>query len=149
MIKKLILFIALALAGGCAKPGVVWESYTPELMAEARSSGKPIIADFYAAWCGPCNQLKEHTFTDPRVIAALEPFRRIKVDMSFNKGEKAKKISREFRISGFPTILFFDADGKETGIRLSGFVPPDEMLALISKIKVPEPAVPASEEKTA
>lgn len=114
------------------KPGVVWTDYTPEKMAGARASGKPVAAYFYAAWCHSCYNLKVSTFTDPRVIQALEPFERIKVDMSFHRSEKIQKIADEFGIQGFPTLIFFEAGGK-AGRRVSGYISADKMLQLIKE----------------
>ena len=136
------------LATGCSpKAQVKWISYTPEKMQEAISSGQPVFAYFYAAWCHPCVQLREHTFTDPRVIAALELYRRIKVDMSFIHSAPVEKISETYRVNGMPTLILFGPDGKEF-YHQAGYMNADRLLKILQDFrhayKLPEPAPPAA-----
>ena len=133
----LFFLMMVVISSGCGpKHRVQWEKYTPEIMADARKSGKPIFADFYAAWCGPCMRMKESTFADERVIQALEPFRRIKADLSFIHSKESNAISKEFKIGGLPTMLFFDPKGEVVEeFRLSGYISPDEFLQIVQKFR--------------
>ncbi len=126
------LIFYLSLSGCDLGPHVKWEGYTPAKMAEALKSGKPTIAYFYAAWCGPCMKLKYDTFTDARVVRALEPFARIKVDMSYSHSKQIIEIAEHYQIQGFPTIVFFNSAGEEI-TRFSGFVSANRLLRLIKQ----------------
>ncbi|MBI4387990.1 MAG: thioredoxin fold domain-containing protein, partial [Candidatus Omnitrophica bacterium] len=95
-------------------------------------AGKPVIAYFYAAWCGPCMMLKYHTFSDPKIIQALEPFVRLKADLSFTESEKSREIANLYQINSFPTVVFFDARGKET-FRFSGFVNSEQLISILDQ----------------
>ena len=151
MAKRIVcifLFSFCFLTAGCeSKPHVEWQSYSPEKMAEARSGGTPVIAYFYAAWCGPCMQLKYNTFSDPNVIQALKPLARLKVDMSFTHSEKVQEIAHLFHVSSLPTIIFFDSLGNEVS-RVRGFFPAGDFLNYfegIAKRLQPEVEVPVSQ----
>ncbi len=127
------IFVCIVLSGfGCdGGPNVKWESYTPEIMAASLKSGKPTVAYFYAAWCGPCMKLKYTTFSDPKVVNALEPFNRIKVDMSYVRSSKQiQGIAGRYKIESFPSVLFFNSKGEEM-TRLYGFVPANQFLYLL------------------
>lgn len=105
-------------------------------MVEAAQSGQPIILYFYAAWCPPCYKLKEKTFSNPEVIQNTLAYARIKVDMSFIHSEKIQKIAHEFRIGGYPSLLFFDPEGNEiVQVRRQGFISAGEMLAILRTIR--------------
>ena len=79
-------------------------------------------------------EMKERTFSDPRVIAALESFERIKVDMSFQHSPKIQKLADEYDIAGLPTMILFDSQGVEQQ-RLRGFIPPEKFLKVLEEFK--------------
>ena len=128
-----IIFTVLTFSGCARGPKVEWEPYTAEHFEVASKSGKPIIVDFYAAWCGPCMIMKETTFRDPRVIRALDSFTRLKADMSFSESKTVLEISKRYSVRGLPTVIFFDSSGKEV-VRIN-FARPDELLDVIKKFQ--------------
>ncbi|HEX4441524.1 MAG TPA: thioredoxin family protein [Thermoanaerobaculia bacterium] len=92
--------------------------------ALARAGGKPILYDFTAAWCGPCKMLDrdwDDASVADRVNAAFVPARI--VDRQREDGKNPPDIDelqRRFEISGFPTLVAADADGKMIG-KLEGY----------------------------
>lgn len=84
--------------------------------ALARSSGKPILYDFTAAWCAPCKMV-DRDWEDPaladQVNAAFIPTR--VVDRAREDGSNPPDVSelqRRFEIVGFPTIVAAYPDGR-------------------------------------
>lgn len=72
---------------------------------EVIQSGKPVVVDFYAPWCGPCRILS------PRLDQLAGEFvGRIKF-VSVNV-DQAQSLAAKFNVQGIPTLLFFDRDGK-------------------------------------
>lgn len=95
-------------------------------LAEARSTGTPVMLDFTAEWCVSCKEMERYTFPDPDVQQALEPYRLLQADVTENN-EADKALLQRFGIFGPPTIAFFDSNGEEQkAFRLVGFVPPEE-----------------------
>jgi thiol:disulfide interchange protein len=94
-------------------------------LAQARSTGKPILYEFTAAWCPPCRNLEEDVFADTeyaaRINAAYVPVR--VVDRKREDGRNRSEVDdlqRRYGVDGFPTVIIADADGKVRG-RLVGY----------------------------
>jgi len=79
---------------------------------EIIASGKPVVIDFWATWCGPCMGMA------PVIDKLAAEYEGRVVVGKYNVDEEGD-LSNEFRIMSLPTILFFK-DGKKTDIRLAG-----------------------------
>jgi thiol:disulfide interchange protein DsbD len=100
----------------------------------AATAGKPALIDFSAAWCVPCRELDEKTFSDPRVRQALAGRGLFKADLTRTRSAEVTELSRRFAILGVPTIVFLDATGAERrDLRLVGFEDADAFLARLAK----------------
>jgi thiol:disulfide interchange protein DsbD len=118
-------------------PGVTWADYSDEVLKEAARLKRPVIIDFYAAWCVPCRELDESTFHDPAVVKqAQNGFVMIKVDVTKGGNPTHERLLQKYGIKGVPTVVFLNADGKEChDLRLLDFLPPDQMLNRMSRLQ--------------
>lgn len=127
-----------------AKPveGPFFDMTFEEAQIKADAEKKAIMIDFYMIPCGPCKTLDKRTWPDTTVMAWLAEHA---VSLKINGPEEKTLIAR-YGASGYPTIVFFQPDGKELG-RLKGFVPPEKFLPEAAKILGVEPPayVPTSQ----
>lgn len=81
-----------------------------EVLAIAKKENKPVFLDIYTTWCGPCKKLKANTFSNKNVGAFYNKHF-INVSVDAEKGE-GRTLAKQFNITGFPTLIFVDAEGK-------------------------------------
>ncbi len=122
-------------ANALREPGIEWEAYSGERLAEARQSGTPVMMDFYADWCIPCLELDRKTFVDAKVIEGTKDFVRLKVDLTHFDSPESEALRKQFTIAGVPTIVFLDRNGEEVlSSRVIGYLPPKEFLERVQAV---------------
>ncbi len=106
--------------------------------ARAASSGKPILYDFTAAWCGPC-KLLDKDWADASVAAQVNgsfvPVRivdRVRED-GRNEPDVAELV-RRYEVSGFPTLVAADAEGRLIA-RHEGYRDRETLVAFLEEAK--------------
>ncbi|HWK05560.1 MAG TPA: thioredoxin family protein [Puia sp.] len=93
-----------------------------QVKAKAKAENKYIFVDVYATWCGPCKRMDKEVYTNRRVGDAMkEKFIPVKVQMDSTQQDneqirnwyaEARRLTEEYKISGYPSFLFFTPDGK-------------------------------------
>ena len=71
---------------------------------ELLESGKPVVIDFWAPWCGPCRSIAPII----EELAATYEDRAIIGKYNVDEGDE---LSVEYGIRNIPTLLFFDKSG--------------------------------------
>src|SRR4030095_1541827 len=77
-----------------------------EPLARAQKEGKPVVLDFFAEWCAPCQRMEKTTFKDERVRGLLERCVFVRVDT-----DKYPDIAMRMAVEGLPDIRFALSDG--------------------------------------
>lgn len=87
-------------------------TFTDENVKEIIATGKPVVIDCWATWCGPCVAMA------PIVDELAKEYEGRAIVGKYNVEEEGD-LSSEYRIMSLPTVLFFK-DGKKVDIRLTG-----------------------------
>lgn len=91
---------------------------------ELIQSGKTVLADFYATWCGPCKAMSPVVDEVQRQLGDLATVVKIDVD-------KYEALSDAYRIQTVPTFIVF-RDG-EAKWRHSGIINGKELKMAVEK----------------
>jgi len=90
--------------------------------ALAQAKGKPVMLDLYADWCVACKEFEKYTFSNQQVQQALGDTVLLQADVTANNAQDVALL-KHLQVLGLPTILFFDAEGKEhPEARVTGFM---------------------------
>ncbi|MBO4611960.1 MAG: thioredoxin [Bacteroidaceae bacterium] len=76
-----------------------------ENFQELLASGKPLVIDFWATWCGPCKRLAP-------TIEELATEYEGKANIGKCDVEEDDELAMQFQVSSIPTIVFFNAQGE-------------------------------------
>jgi thiol:disulfide interchange protein len=125
VIKDTQVSQAQSKAAGTKSP-IKWQPSLNAALKEAKRTGKPIFIDFYADWCGPCKMLDKAYFK-PALKQESSRWIMVKID-----ADKDKAAVNKYDVSGLPTMLFLDSNGKikarKTGFKVEGQVTSEEQL---------------------
>lgn len=94
---------------------------------------QPVMLDLYADWCVACKEFEKYTFSDSNVQRLLSRMTLLQADVTENRTEQ-NRLLKQLQVLGLPTILFFDAQGKEIpGSRVTGFMDAEKFQAHLQK----------------
>lgn len=109
---------------------------TPQQLDSAlqQTRGRITMVDLYADWCVACKEFEKYTFSDSAVRDSLSQVQLLQANVTANNASD-NALLQHLQVLGLPTILFFDAQGREiAGSRITGFLNAAEFRAHLQKL---------------
>jgi len=97
-----------------------------ENFIELRESGKPMVVDFWAVWCGPCKRMAP-------IIEEVAAEYEGKVNIGKCDVEECEDLAAQFQVTSIPTIVLMNAQGEIVN-RLVGLQSKAKMEEEINKL---------------
>lgn len=91
----------------------------------AIATGKPVLVDFWAPWCGPCRKVAPIV---DAIAAEHEEYTVVKVDI-----DVAQATALKYQIMSVPTLIVLDTDGQIVE-RFSGPKPKAALVQALGKV---------------
>lgn len=115
--KTILLSLAFLMPVAFAADG--WETDMAAAKKKAADEGKGLLIEFTGSdWCPPCKYLKKSLVKEEFLTAAQKSFVLVELDYPRQKQlspeltAQNKKAAEDYGITGYPTVVFADAEGR-------------------------------------
>jgi thiol:disulfide interchange protein len=113
--------------GTVVEGGITWQTSYSAALAESQATGKPVLIDFTASWCPPCQMMKRDVWPDPQVAQLVSnSYMPLLADVD---EADIQDVARRYGVNPIPTVII--TDGQGAVLRQEGFLTRDGMLEFL------------------
>lgn len=140
-----VMILFLLTTDGCTKKEspkqsgaaqkIHWIHDLDSALVLANQENKPLMIDFMAEWCPPCQKMEVTTFNQTEVIQKSASFVPLRIDVD-KQGEIANKYNcnaSKYGGIGIPNILFMTHEEKRLK-HVIGYQDPQTLLAVMDSV---------------
>jgi thiol:disulfide interchange protein DsbD len=131
-----LLFVAptFAMTWRLTNPPIDWQPYSEASLAQARQSGKPVMVEFTAAWCGNCLALEATVFHDERTVKTIKQHDVVTLRADLSKSDAPGwKLLRQISAVGAIPLTAVYAPGRDEPLQLSGIYTTDQLVTTLTE----------------
>lgn len=104
--KIMLLPLLLLIFSFSVNAQINWLTDFTEASRIASETGKPMLLDFTADWCGPCRKMDQEFWIRADVAELSKQFVCVKID-----ADKNAELKRQYGVSGIPNVILTDSSG--------------------------------------
>lgn len=142
-VATLFVLIGLAIVIGSsflrrAHEKIPWRTDYEAAVRESRATGKPMLLDFTAEWCGPCQDMRRTTWSDPAVAQSLAAYIPVQINLDTHAD-----LATQFGVSAIPHLTVVGSDGSVVTAE-EGELSPEDFRSWLAAVQPASKAVPAA-----